>query len=168
MALTFAYPFLSIPCFVISMLNFPVFVNYVENKVDVNRSLRHSRVGNVVYCAAARLQRARRHSLIPPRAGPTEGFTGTSACAAVTLLNRGSVQYGGRRMEILMTVRKIASICTMVSFSSHKWVISRPLRLTCVWIRLLTGLAQQLTDKQPCHDIAAQPQKVCTPLCPGL
>lgn len=40
--------------------------------------------------------------------------------AAVTVLNRGSVQYGGRRMEILMTVRKIASICTMVSFSSHK------------------------------------------------
>lgn len=26
----------------------------------------------------------------------------------------GLVQYGGRRMEILMTVRKIASICTMV------------------------------------------------------
>ncbi|XP_016367532.1 ubiquitin carboxyl-terminal hydrolase 12-like isoform X1 [Sinocyclocheilus rhinocerous] len=66
-----------------------------------------------MYCAAARLQRARRHSLIPPRAGPTEGFTGISACAAVTVLNRGSVQHGGRRMEILMTVRKIALICTM-------------------------------------------------------
>ncbi|XP_055066955.1 ubiquitin carboxyl-terminal hydrolase 12 [Misgurnus anguillicaudatus] len=63
-----------------------------------------------VYCAAAAL---RRRSLIPLRAGPTEGFTGTSARAAVTVLNRGSVQYGGRRMEILMTVRKIASICTM-------------------------------------------------------
>lgn len=28
--------------------------------------------------------------------------------------HRGSVQHGGLRMEILMTVRKIASICTMV------------------------------------------------------
>lgn len=118
----------------------------------------------VMLCSAQLLgYSARRHSLMPPRAGPTEGFTGTSACAAVTVLNRGSVQHGGRRMEILMTVRKIASICTMVSFSSHKWVLSRPPRLTCVWISLLTGLAQQLTltDKQPCHDMAAQPQKVC-------
>uniref|UniRef100_A0A8C2CKY7 Ubiquitin carboxyl-terminal hydrolase n=2 Tax=Cyprinus carpio TaxID=7962 RepID=A0A8C2CKY7_CYPCA len=94
------------------MLNSPVFVNYVENKVDVNSSLRHSRFVDV-YCAAARLQRVRRHSLIPPRARSTQGFTGTSARAAVTVLNRGSVQHGGRRMEILMTVRKIASICTM-------------------------------------------------------
>lgn len=49
--------YISFPCFVISMLDFPVFENYVENKVDVNRSLRHSMFGNVVYCAAARLQR---------------------------------------------------------------------------------------------------------------
>lgn len=36
------------------------------------------------------------------------------AVSALTIYHRGSVQYGGIRMEILMTVRKIASICTMV------------------------------------------------------
>lgn len=152
-------------CFLfLSTHNFPVFCELLF-KIKLMWTEVFAIVGLASVCGAQLVRRARRHSLIPLRAGPTEGFTGTSACAAVTVLNRGSVQYGGRRMEILMTVRKIASICTMVSFSWHKRVLSRPLRLTCVWISLLTGLAQQLTDKQPCHDMATQPQKVCTPLC---
>lgn len=44
----------------------------------------------------------------------TESSRNSVAVSALTIYHRGSVQYGGIRMEILMTVRKIASICTMV------------------------------------------------------
>lgn len=44
----------------------------------------------------------------------TESSRNSVAVSALTIYYRGSVQYGGIRMEILMTVRKIASICTMV------------------------------------------------------
>lgn len=72
----------------------------------------------------------------------------------------GLVQYGGRRMEILMTVRKIASICTMVGFiyfylrgfsvavSVRVSVCPCPLCVAGVLVQLTAREGKQLTRRE--------------------